>query len=130
MVEFSKDHHFALLLIWKIRQGIRKSIEPDRISRYIVHFFDHELNMHFEEEENLLFIHLPDSNSLRARAEKEHISIRQEIKQLRIKGIDHDQLEKLAEKQLAEYLVEAGRADMKDLDEQAAVIFSRQEALR
>ena len=39
-------------------------------------------------------------------------------------------LEKLAEKQLAEHLVEEGRADMKELDEQAAVIFSRQEVLR
>lgn len=28
IVEFSKDHHFALLLVWKIREGLKKSIGP------------------------------------------------------------------------------------------------------
>ena len=51
IVELSKDHHFGLLLIWKTREGLKKSIEPERISRYVIHFFETELKGHFNEEE-------------------------------------------------------------------------------
>ena len=39
IVSFSKDHHFGLLLVWKIRQGLKKSIDPVRISNYVLFFF-------------------------------------------------------------------------------------------
>jgi len=75
IVSFSKDHHFGLLLVWKIRQGLKKAIEPERISNYIVYFFKEDLEKHFKEEEQLLFAHLPLEDDLRKQAEADHRSI-------------------------------------------------------
>jgi hemerythrin-like domain-containing protein len=76
LVAFSKDHHFSLLLVWKIRQGLRLGIENIRIASYINFFFDENLEEHFKEEEKLLFTQLDKSDELRTRAEKEHDKLR------------------------------------------------------
>ncbi|HYK44172.1 MAG TPA: hypothetical protein VEV83_03330, partial [Parafilimonas sp.] len=75
IVELSKDHHFGLLLVWKTREGLKRSIEPERIGRYIIHFFETELKTHFKEEEELLFVEVPQDNKLRMQAEAEHKNI-------------------------------------------------------
>lgn len=72
LIQFSKDHHFALLLIWKIRQGLRLGAELQRIGKYINFFFDNYLEAHFKEEEELLFIHLDEDDDLRLSAETDH----------------------------------------------------------
>lgn len=76
LVQFSKDHHFSLLLIWKIRQGLRLSAELQRISKYINFFFENYLEEHFKEEEELLFIHVNEHDDLRLSAEKDHKELR------------------------------------------------------
>ncbi len=38
-MELSRDHPHGFLLSWKIRQGVKKEIEPERIKRYAGHFF-------------------------------------------------------------------------------------------
>ena len=44
IVPLSKDHHFGLLHVWKIRQGLKKDIAPARIARYVVfHLEEHHL---------------------------------------------------------------------------------------
>ena len=96
IVELSKDHHFALLLVWKIREGFRKSIEPARISRYVVHFFETDLTQHFKEEEEFLFSKLPANNELRVQAEEDHRQIRQLINELRANSTNNVLLEKFA----------------------------------
>ena len=96
IVELSKDHHFALLLVWKIREGFRKSIEPSRISKYVVHFFDTDLTQHFKEEEEFLFRKLAADNELRIQAEEDHRQIRQLVNDLRQNPTDKDLLEKFA----------------------------------
>lgn len=83
IVEFSKDHHFALLLVWKIREGLKKSIEPKRISQYVIHFYETDLIFHFNEEEELLFNKLSKENLLRIQAEAEHKKIKQLIDEMR-----------------------------------------------
>ena len=95
IVEFSKDHHFALLFVWKIREGVRKSIDPSRMIPYALHFFDFELISHFKEEEELLFNKLPINNNLRIRAEEDHKNIRQLIDSLRKNLKDSELLEEL-----------------------------------
>jgi len=75
IVEFSRDHHFALLLLWKIREGLKNSIEPSRIGSYVIHFFDQDLIPHFQAEEEILFSRLPKENALRLQAEEEHRNI-------------------------------------------------------
>ncbi len=72
MVSLSRDHHFGLLLVWKIRQGQKKEVAPTRISSYVLHFFDEDLKHHFKEEEESLFACLPAHDALRLQAEREH----------------------------------------------------------
>lgn len=75
MVSFSKDHHFGLLLVWKIRQGLQKSVAPERMANYVQFFFKADLEKHFSDEEQLLFSRLPATDALRVQAEKEHAVI-------------------------------------------------------
>lgn len=92
MVEFSKDHHHALLLVWKIREGFKKAIEPLRITKYVIHFFDTDLCLHFKSEEELLFSKLTNDNKLRIQAEFEHELIYRLISGLRKNPGDKDLL--------------------------------------
>lgn len=83
LVEFSKDHHFGLLLVWKIRQGQRNEIPPVRISNYILYFYEQDLVHHFADEEKHLFIHLAEKDPLRLRAEREHAQVRSLVSSIR-----------------------------------------------
>ena len=76
IVQFSKDHHFALLLIWKIRQGLRFGIDTTRIYKYVNYFFINFLEEHLQEEEELLFVHIEKDNDLRRTVEKDHFALR------------------------------------------------------
>jgi hypothetical protein len=69
------DHHFALLLVWKIRQGMKRNIEPERISAYVISFFESEIVDHFSSEEKDLFSKLSFDDPFRKRALLEHETI-------------------------------------------------------
>lgn len=73
---FSHDHHDALLLCWKIRNGISKGIDRERIKSYAEWFFRNHLIKHFEEEEQYLFPILGNENDLVQRALNEHLRLR------------------------------------------------------
>ena len=96
IVELSQAHHFGLLLIWKTREGLKKSIEPERISRYIIHFFETELKTHFKEEEELLFVEVAQNNKLRMQAEAEHKDIYELIENIRTTPGDKDLIQTFA----------------------------------
>ena len=70
--QFSRDHHFGLLLCWKIREGFRRNVEPERMKKYTDWFFESYLKPHFESEEKLMFPILPDDNKQKKRAIAEH----------------------------------------------------------
>ncbi|CAL1519492.1 hemerythrin domain-containing protein [Chitinophaga sp. MM2321] len=55
IMPLSREHHMGLLFCWKLRQGVKREIAPDRIRKYINYFWDTHLKQHFEEEENILF---------------------------------------------------------------------------
>lgn len=97
IVEFSKDHHFALLLIWKIREGLRKPINSQRISKYVIHFYDTDLIHHFADEEKFLFSKLPSDNPLRIQAEAEHKNIKQIVKALKQNSVDKNLLKRFTD---------------------------------
>lgn len=75
LVSFSKDHHFGLLLVWKIKHGLANAVSNERISNYVLFFFKEDLEKHFKEEEQLLFCELPADDALRKQAEAEHHTI-------------------------------------------------------
>jgi iron-sulfur cluster repair protein YtfE (RIC family) len=99
LVSFSKDHHFGLLLVWKIRQGLEKGVNAERISNYVEYFFKEDLEKHFKDEEQLLFCKLPFDDSFRKRAEEEHEAIYKLVE-----AIDKNQSDTNLLKQLANEL--------------------------
>ena len=70
IIPLSHDHHFGLLCCWKIRQGLKKNIDLERIKKYIDYFWNHHLKEHFKEEEEILFPYLKDEFS--SRVAREH----------------------------------------------------------
>jgi len=80
LVQLSRDHHEGLLLCWKIKTGMSKNIDINRIIKYICYFYDEDLSQHFEIEEQYLFPVLPQNNELRVKAEKQHIDLQDLIK--------------------------------------------------
>lgn len=91
LISFSKDHHFALLLIWKIKEGLKRNIQPERISRYVINFFETDLQQHFKLEEELMFQKLPPDNKMRIRGENEHKYVYELIEQMQ-KQVDKESL--------------------------------------
>jgi hemerythrin-like domain-containing protein len=69
LLHLSKEHHFELLFCWKIRQGIKLEVAPERIVAYIRYFWQHFTAVHFKEEEELLFTDTRDVLVQRALAE-------------------------------------------------------------
>lgn len=68
----SHDHHHGLLLCWKIRQGFKLGVDPDRMKAYSEWFWNHHLEDHFREEEEQLFPILAVDNPLIKQALSEH----------------------------------------------------------
>lgn len=59
---FSREHHHALLLCWKIKTGFSKGISPQRIKTYADWFYKIHLLPHFELEEKFVFPVLSSEN--------------------------------------------------------------------
>ena len=51
----SIEHHYGLLLCWKIREGLSNNIETKRIKHYTDWFKRNYLEPHFEIEEKYIF---------------------------------------------------------------------------
>lgn len=68
----SREHHHGLLLCWKIRAGLKKGIEPERIKLYLNWFWKNYLNQHFEIEEKYIFPVLGSNHDLVKKALAEH----------------------------------------------------------
>jgi len=73
ILKLSKEHHFSLLFCWKIRQGVRMEISPERIIRYTQYFRNNYLCDHFREEEAVLFSQLKDKLVEKALADHRQI---------------------------------------------------------
>lgn len=72
----SREHHFGLLLCWKIRMGFRKNIDPKRIRVYADWFFKNHLIPHFEIEETHIFPILEQDDKLKKKALADHRRIK------------------------------------------------------
>jgi len=68
----SREHHHGLLLCWKIRTGLKKGIEEERIKKYVDWFFLHHLLPHFEAEEKYVFTLLDAEDSRIKKALAQH----------------------------------------------------------
>ena len=68
----SRDHHHGLLLSWKIRAGLSKNIDTERIWLYADWFFQTHLIPHFDLEEAHIFTLLDEKNQLYKKALADH----------------------------------------------------------
>ena len=72
LVQLSRDHHFGLLLCWKLKEGLKKDISVERMSKYIVLFYEQNLKPHFAEEEETIFLILGNAHPLIEEAISQH----------------------------------------------------------
>lgn len=75
----SREHHEALLLYFKIRQGLKKGVDCTRIAAYARWFFEQYLQPHFQIEEEQLFPLLGKEHHLIVRACEEHAKLRRQF---------------------------------------------------
>lgn len=68
----SGEHHYGLLFCWKIREGFKRNIAPERIKKYADWFWKTYLMNHFQTEEKHLFIILPDGSDAIKKAIAQH----------------------------------------------------------
>lgn len=69
---FSREHHFGLLVSWKIRQGFKKEIDLNRIKKFTDWSFKNYIKPHFEAEEKYMFPLFSDDNKLKKKAIADH----------------------------------------------------------
>jgi hypothetical protein len=94
--QFSREHHFGLLLSWKIRQGITLKVPAKRIAAYTLFFFEEELQKHFKAEEDLLFKTFASDDLLVAQATNEHAEIYHMIRLIKEEEPGYDILQNFA----------------------------------
>lgn len=68
----SHDHHYSLLLCWKIRTGLENQIAAERIKNYADWFYQNHLLPHFKKEEEILFPLLDSQNKMIKKALAAH----------------------------------------------------------
>ena len=95
LATLSREHHEALLLVWKIKNGLKNRIELGRITSYCQWFWQHYLDHHFKQEEKVLVPFLGIGSSLSSRLFTEHAAIKALITSLSA-GPDIALLESLA----------------------------------
>ncbi|HVV06981.1 MAG TPA: hemerythrin domain-containing protein [Puia sp.] len=96
----SHDHHQALLVSWKIRMGLRKAIEPQRIKKFCDFFYKSHLAGHFKLEEEYIFPILGAGHELITTALADHYTLSQLFTQ---KQADVNTLTRI-EKELEEHI--------------------------
>ncbi|QBO58693.1 hemerythrin domain-containing protein [Chryseobacterium salivictor] len=79
LVQLSRDHHFGLLLCWKLKEGLKKEVAVDRMSKYIDLFYLQNLKPHFAEEEETIFKVLGEEHPLIKEAISQHRIMRKMI---------------------------------------------------
>lgn len=72
LLQLSRDHHFGLLLCWKLKEGLKKDVSVERMARYIDVFYAHNLKPHFAEEEESIFKVLGEDHPMIIEAVAQH----------------------------------------------------------
>jgi len=90
--DYSREHHFELLLVWKIREGLRKNISPERIIDYCINHYNEVASLHMAKEEKYILIKLPENDKDRIKILNEHKAIKDSVKKLTKNSLDKNKL--------------------------------------
>lgn len=85
LMPLSREHHFDLLLAWKIRKGLKEGVNAERMANYISYLHKNLISDHFKDEETELFDQLPKDDLMCAQAREEHRDIRELISKICVK---------------------------------------------
>ncbi|HEY1024745.1 MAG TPA: hemerythrin domain-containing protein [Sphingobacteriaceae bacterium] len=91
----SREHHFGLLFCWKIRQGIKKETDAERIRKYVSFFWNEHLKKHFREEEERLFTKVDDAACQKGL--EQHRQLRLLFDSIESGDVNYDRLTRLAD---------------------------------
>ncbi len=86
LVPLSQDHHHGLMLVLKIKKGIRYGVAPRRMSAYLMHEFQEALVPHFRDEEEGVFRWLSETDPVLVRALEEHRRMETLVENIRERG--------------------------------------------
>jgi len=73
LMPLSRDHHFGLLCVWKIKEGLENDISYNRIKDYVNYFWTEKLSHHFKTEDKVFESIERDEKFLKM--ENEHLEI-------------------------------------------------------
>ncbi|KIA88844.1 hemerythrin domain-containing protein [Kaistella jeonii] len=79
LIQLSRDHHFGLLLCWKLKEGLKREIPVERMEKYIDLFYLQNLKPHFAEEEETIFKVLGEEHPLIKEAISQHRTFKKMI---------------------------------------------------
>jgi hemerythrin-like domain-containing protein len=77
LAPLSREHHDALLFIWKVRQGIKNETPVDKLRSYTLWYWKEHTKAHFFQEEKILLPYMPAGNAMAEQMKKEHDQIRE-----------------------------------------------------
>jgi hypothetical protein len=75
--DYSREHHDELMLVWKIREGLKHNISPDRIQKFIVHHFNENTKFHMSNEENFVLKYFSENDPDRIKILKDHNQLKE-----------------------------------------------------
>ncbi|MCU0376472.1 MAG: hemerythrin domain-containing protein [Chitinophagaceae bacterium] len=70
------------MVVLLVKKGLKKTVQPERISKFICWFFINSLEAHLQEEESQLFRMLSTASEMLQRLKKEHALLRQMAEKL------------------------------------------------
>ena len=73
---YSREHHEELLLVWKIKTGLKSNIESKRIIDYCLHNYEEILSPHMAREEKYILTRLTETDTDRIRIVNDHAMVR------------------------------------------------------
>lgn len=82
LAPFSREHHDALLFVWKIRQGIKHQINLSVMASYCRWFWENDLKEHFEKEEAAFSTVLRNDHPMMEKMLDDHDAIQAKIEEL------------------------------------------------
>lgn len=92
----SREHHEALLFVWKVKQGIDKGILPARIANYCSWFWDTHMQSHMAQEEATLTKVLSPDHHLMNNMIEDHAAIKTKVEQV-LDDPSYDLIKRFAE---------------------------------
>ena len=77
LAPLSREHHDALLFVWKVRQGLKNETSIDKLRAYSLWYWKEHTKPHFFQEEKILLPFLEEDDAFALQLKNEHSLIRE-----------------------------------------------------